>query len=198
MGVALCFFTREVLAKPGDERFGARGQLAIDQSFAMMATRNSSDDALGGGRSNTNVGLAPTVSWFVLPQVSVNLGVSLGAGWSTSDASSDLGSYTSLGGRTGLGYALPLTDHFSLWPSAGASLTRYWFDSGDQPGGATGDMFYGSVGASVPVLWHPAPHFFVGLGPAAFAVDSGGELGSLTHNYTTLGLTSTVGGYFSP
>lgn len=198
IGVALCFATRATLAKPADERFGARGQLAIDQSFSMMASYDSNEIAGLEGLSQSNLRLAPTVSWFVLPQFAVLLGVTVAAGRSSSDVVSDLGGYAALGGRTGVGYALPLSEHFSWWPHASVSLTNYWFDSGDQPQAATDNALDLGIGATAPVLWHPAPHFFIGLGPAAMAYYSGPELGSLKHGFTALGVTSTVGGYFSP
>jgi hypothetical protein len=196
MGMALSFVTRAATAKPDNERFGAAGQLAVDQSFSMMATRSSYSDPALEGLSYASLHLAPQVSWFFLPQVSLRLGVSIDRGSSTADAAMDLGGYTALGGTTGFGYALPLGDHFSLWPSAGGDMTHSWTDAGDLSFADT-RLFKLSFGASVPVLWHPAPHFFVGLGPGAVAVYSGRELGSLRHLFTGLRLTSTIGGYLS-
>ncbi|HYJ09477.1 MAG TPA: hypothetical protein VEX18_10720 [Polyangiaceae bacterium] len=198
MGLALSFFTRAALAaRPPNERFGERGQLAIDQSFSMMASYDSSKSPGLEGLTRSNLRLAPTVSWFVLPQFAVLLGATVTASRSSSDEISDLGGHAALGGRTGLGYAVPLAEHFSFWPHASAGLTNYWFDSGDQPSAGPDSMLDLGVGVAAPVLWHPAPHFFLGLGPAAFAHYSGPRLGSLKHGFTALGVTSAVGGYFS-
>jgi hypothetical protein len=50
--------------------------------------------------------------------------------------------------------------------------------------------------ATAPVLWHPVPHFFVGVGPAFNYNFFGDSSHSLRPWYSSLGLTSLIGGYF--
>ena len=59
----------------------------------------------------------------------------------------------------------------------------------DQNSGATGGDFAFIANLSAPILFHPANHFFVGLGPSlGFKV--GGAEG------LNLSVNSLVGGYF--
>ena len=47
----------------------------------------------------------------------------------------------------------------------------------------------------MPILIHPARHFFLGLGPDFYA-DLSHTIGNSSNNRTFIGITSTVGGWF--
>jgi hypothetical protein len=79
-------------------------------------------------------------------------------------------------------YDVPLDRWFSLF----VSTSLY----GIQRGGT--DAVWGAA-AFAPLLFHPANHFFLGLGPS-FALDLFGS-GSAP-KATVFGLRSLVGGYF--
>ena len=55
-----------------------------------------------------------------------------------------------------------------------------------------GDTFL-TLELYAPFLFHPVPHFFIGLGPS-LSIDVAG--GNSSSRETTIGLRSTVGGYF--
>ena len=80
-----------------------------------------------------------------------------------------------------VGYNIRLSPDLSVWPSAFGALGTSWFTNGSSSALR--------VGGSVPVLFHPVPHFFVGLGPH-LETDLTGSSKS-----TTYGLGLTVGGW---
>ena len=51
------------------------------------------------------------------------------------------------------------------------------------------------VSVFAPILVHPAPHLFLGLGPEAYN-DISHAVGNSTNNRTFVGISSTVGGWF--
>jgi hypothetical protein len=195
LGFALWSSVRLSLAEP--ERFGERGQLVLDQSHPLTAARLSPSAPAVPGLTQYHLGLAPAISWFVVPKVSVRLGLRLAHGWSTSDADFDLGSTTSFGATTGVGYAVPLNEHFSLWPQANVGFARYWVEQ-DPPFIPPADVDTLAFSGWLPLLWHPAEHLIVGLGPGVSADFAGPRLAALEHNGTMLYAGSMLGGYFSP
>jgi hypothetical protein len=50
----------------------------------------------------------------------------------------------------------------------------------------------------VPVLWSPAEHFFVGLGPKLGWVSGVFDYRAFKNDTVAAGATSTIGGYFEP
>lgn len=184
--------SRQAAAAP--ERFGDPGQLVIDQSFTLAATSMTWDEeGMADYRGNT-VMLAPVVSWFAARRVSLRLGARFIHSWASAEQGS-LGHATNVGVSPGIGYALPLGKYLSLWPRVGADLGKTWYDSGPLYGEHSSvDL---SVGAQVPVLWHPADHFFVGLGPGISWQLYGERLAALEYSSNAVSLMSTVGGFFS-
>jgi len=175
------------------ERFGEPGQLVIDQSFTLAASSMSFDtEGLAEYRGN-QVTLAPVVSWFAARRVALRLGARFVHSWASA-AQGSLGHATNIGASPGIGYALPLGQHLSLWPRVSADLGKTWYDAGDF-GAATSVGL--SFGALAPVLWHPADHFFIGLGPGISWQLDGERLAELKHSSKAFLLMSTVGGYFS-
>jgi hypothetical protein len=175
------------------EPFGEPGQLVIDQSFMLAASRTSyaADSGLAGYQSN-QVTLAPVVSWFAARRVSLRLGTSFLHSWASSEDGS-WGSATRVGVSPGIGYALPLGRQLSLWPRLSTEVGKTWYDA---LGAANAvDM---STSALAPVLWHPAEHFFIGLGPGISWRWQGERFAKLKYSSHHFLLMSTLGGYFSP
>lgn len=163
-------------------RFGGKGQLAIS-SDAGLSISNSSQSGRGG--STTTLQMRPAVDYFVIDHLSIGgfLGLNyehVPTGHSTT---------WSLGPR--VGYDIPLSGLFSIWPKAGLS-----FSTVAQTVSATSlapqtssDSSNLTVNLFVPVMLHPATHFFLGFGPALDADVSGSV------KTTTVAGRLTIGGW---
>jgi hypothetical protein len=133
--------------------FGAPGQFVL----SMGAT--SGEHALyhkEGG--NWQLQLSPALDYFVTSRVSVGGVVSYrhatgGTGTGTNGAGSDT---LSVGARAG--FNIDFNQRFGLWPLGGLSLDR--FSANHTSTTNTWFMVY------APVLFHLAPHLFLGLGPS--------------------------------
>jgi hypothetical protein len=88
-----------------------------------------------------------------------------------------------------VGYDFPLGELFSFWPKAGLGLATH-----SQSDGPTANRLF--VHAFAPFLVHPAPHFFLGLGPRAERDLSSKWDGRDANRGTDIGITSVVGGWF--
>ena len=85
-----------------------------------------------------------------------------------------------LGAR--IGYDLTIQDRIGVWPMAGLFVSYVSDDASHSSNTAT------SLTLFAPFLYHPAPHFFVGLGPSFQLGLSGGD-------YKQYGLDFTLGGW---
>jgi len=183
-------------ASRGANEFGAKGQISVNVDLPFtsdapqFAIYNTSYSGTSG--STTTVSIAPALDYFVSQNLSI--GGQLGF---THDSLSAPGSNVSvvgsgfvLGVRGGLN--IPLTPAFSLWPRL--SLT-YRSLSG---GGFTNSWVPLTI--FVPVLWHPASHFFLGGGPVfATELSNSWESNGFSvdgEKATVFGLQAVVGGYF--
>ena len=170
--------------------FGERGQFVVSSNLDFTLQRNSF--SMGGG-SNTVFSITPALDYFVSPNFSVGGLVTFGY---TSDVPL-LGGISGdqtvfgLGGRAG--YNIVLTNVVTLWINGGLV---YFHDSYDA--GAAGDSSGNRLQLQVfaPLLWHPASHFFIGVGPA-FATDLVNKFEGMNQpKQTSFGLLSTIGGYW--
>jgi len=84
-----------------------------------------------------------------------------------------------------VGYNIPLSSKLSLWPRVGvwASDETITNESNEAVLWLNGDL---------RVLYHPAPHFFVGFGPYVQQVVAGNE------KETLYGASFTIGGWVGP
>jgi hypothetical protein len=146
-------------------RFGESHQFVISGA----STFNVGHATYSGGPGPTPAAttwfqIDPSVDYFVVRGLSVGASVvyehSAGGGIASSDA-------IDVGPR--VGFNVPVGEHFSFWPTA--SLVY-------------GDIFQGGDQTSVlairlyaPLLVHPAPHLFAGLGPYVFQ-----DLSVVTHS----------------
>jgi len=172
--------------------FGDGGQvvIAVDVPFQQEASQFGlvrSSVSMGGGTS-TIVVVRPSADWFITPHVSLGglIGYARGdVAFGDAGVSSET-SVTELMVGLRAGYDVRMSDLVSIW---GRIELIYAHISG---GGSGYDL---PVIVNVPVLFHPAPHFFLGAGPV-FSRDLitrvGGNDVAKTTNY---GLQGIIGGY---
>jgi hypothetical protein len=162
--------------------FGDRGQLAISSDAGLSLT-NTSVSGVDG--STTSLILRPAVDYFVIDHLSV--GGFLGLAYVSTSA----GSSTSFSVGPRVGYDIPVSRRFSIWPKAGLSIGHTSEDIDDPD-------FEDDTGESntslqlnlfVPVMFHPVDHFFLGLGPA-LDQDLSGD-----NKATTIAVRLTLGGW---
>jgi len=192
--LSLSAAAQEPVARTGD--FGTKGQLSVNVDLPFtsdapqFAIYNTSQN-MGGG-SSTTVIIAPALDYFVAPNVSIGgqIGYRHESFTSAGSPVSQVGSGFVLGARAGINF--PINGTLSFWPRL--SLTYSTLS-----GGGASTMVV-PLGISAPLLWHPASHFFLGVGPF-FATDlsSSYEVGGLSVDgvkTTDVGLQAVVGGYF--
>ncbi|RKG93432.1 hypothetical protein D7V97_39970 [Corallococcus sp. CA053C] len=160
--------------------FGQPGQVVISQELSGFLGYNTGDEIF-------QVRLEPSADYFLQQNLSVGASalVQLGFGDATIVALGVLGR---------VGYNLPLAERVSFWPKVGFGI-RF----GHIPDNS--DVAF-VLDVNAPILFHVTPHFFVGAGPQMRALISddisgfGAEQGNFSGHDVTLGITTTVGGYF--
>jgi hypothetical protein len=92
-----------------------------------------------------------------------------------------------------VGYNITISDSFSFWPRASFAYVTTNISSG----GNTIGQNSVTVGLFAP--FHPAPHFFLGLGPSVSTVlsasESQGNQSRDAPKLTTYGIMFTLGGW---
>jgi hypothetical protein len=162
--------------------FGAPGQTAISSDFSAQLGTHA-EMAPGGNNppSTTTVELRPALDVFVVQNLSV--GGQIGLTWTSGGWK-----HTEISVAPRVGYDVPITDRVSFWPKGGPYFS-VWSDQ------ATSVRRLGAF-VVAPFLYHPAPHFFVGLGPA-FAIDLfARQDGQPANKNLDFALSTTVGGWF--
>jgi hypothetical protein len=162
--------------------FGARGQVAISSDNGLSISNTSQS---GRGGSTTTLTLRPAVDYFVADNFSV--GGFLGLDYTSQPTGHS--TEFSIGPR--VGYNIPFSRLFSVWPKAGLSFrsvsqTTNASAAGGEESSNSSNL---AVNLFVPVMLHPAEHFFLGFGPALDA--------DLTGNVktTTVAGRLTIGGW---
>jgi hypothetical protein len=138
--------------------FGVVGQLAL--SIGATGGQYLSFQKHG----NWTLAVAPAADYFLFPHISVGGVVAYGHSSGPGSATGLDNNTVSIGARAG--YALAFNDRFSIWPLVGLRL-----DYASQSHSSSTNTF---LPIYVPALFHPAPHFFVGLGPNVDVHLSGG------------------------
>ncbi len=165
------------------DQFGGRRQIAISSDAALTISNTSLSGVSG---STTQIMLQPAIDYFVIQNLSV--GGSLLFNYSSTGA----GHSTSFGIGPRVGYNIPISDLLSVWPKAGLSIARSSVSTDPTPAvPATGSVSNTAVALNlfVPLMLHPAPHFFAGFGPFLDTDLSGNS------KATTLGGKLTIGGW---
>lgn len=178
--------------------FGSLGQFALSANLPFLAETPQlalyhRSTTMNGG-SSTNISVQPALDYFVAPNVSVGgvLGIMHGDGSALGMMLPGGATVTSFTVEARGGYNFAINDMFSVWPTLGLEYMHASIsDNGISASG------YGlTLILNVPVLWHPASHFFVGLGPMLrtdlIAKAEGNDVGKTTD----VGLSGLIGGYF--
>lgn len=202
---------QEILV-PAAPPFGAKGQVVLSGNLGFSAATTSYAHS---GAEYKYISIDPSADYFVVRNVSIGLSLdfstSEGKGYG-SDGSLVRTTVTTLSAGAQLGYNLQITRWLSFYPrltlgveSQHRALALESGQSLSVAGSPTGSSSTTLVGPWIDVnaklLFHPAPHFFVGVGPQFFQelgrsqdrsksnVDAGGQR-------TELGAGVVVGGYF--
>jgi hypothetical protein len=166
------------------DALGQKGQVAIAGDFQVSIVSESTD--ADNDESDLDIVVAPALDFFLAPNLSL--------GGQVIFARQDQGELEiqTLGAGARVGYVIGL-GKISIWPRAGLTFTRSDIEFGDADG--TGSAL--TLNLFAPVLYHPVDHFFLGIGAKldydVYADDDGdGDAAK----QTSIGLVSTVGGYF--
>ena len=157
--------------------FGGKGQLAILAEAGVVFEHKSFSDS---DASSTTLVLRPAVDYFVIDHLSV--GAFTGVSYEKAQGAST----TSYGIGPRVGYDIPFTPRFSIWPKAGLSFNSNTLKT-DTPSASISNSHL-ALNLFAPVMFH-TNHYFVGFGPA-LDTDLTGDLKT-----TTFGLRLNVGGW---
>jgi hypothetical protein len=174
--------------------FGKSGQIAISQDFSLQfesRTTKPPDPPGGDSAKTTTITLGPALDYFVADSISVGGRIL----FQSVSGENDSGSST-IGIGPRVGYNLGLADNISLWPKLSFAYAMTTI-KGDPDDTKLTKMI---LGVDVPVLFHPAQHFFIGLGPY-FEMDlsSKAKVGDNDGDGpkdTAFGARTVVGGWF--
>jgi hypothetical protein len=146
------------------ERFGHGGQFAISSDNALTISNTTVNGVPG---STTTVQLEPAVDFFLIDNLSIGGFVEF------MYVSTQGGHASTFGIGPRVGYNFTLSDLISVWPKAGLSIdTTNSTGNSVANGGAALETTSASTNTTnlalnlyVPLMFHPAPHFFAGFGP---------------------------------
>jgi hypothetical protein len=182
-------------------RFGRMGQLALTSAFNLFVSHSIQ----GNDQSYTAYGATPEADYFIDDHIAFSLGVHvIRAHWHGSEPLTSIpwtNDVTDAGGAAGFAAEVPISDRFSLYPRAALGFGHVTYDrtyeSAEGPRSVRQEASSTSVFGSLPVLFHVAPHFFAGLGPAAdHDLTRRLSPGDRQNRATRIGASSVVGGWF--
>jgi hypothetical protein len=183
-------------AAAGPTAFGALGQLVLSADLPILQSSPQfaivRETQSMGGQSATLVDIAPSVDYFVMPNLSI--GALLGIEYGSLDASGTAfpagATVTQISVEGRVGYNIPLGEGVSIWPRLAIGYQHT--SVSDNGMDATGYVIPLSV--TVPVLWHPGDHFFIGAGPAFLTQLVSKTEGNDQPKTTDYGITALIGG----
>jgi hypothetical protein len=194
-----------------EARFGHAGVMVVNG--AIGGTIYHPDYPAGDAYAFT---LAPAIDYFLAPNFSAGASLLLGYNHvEPSMVASGNESWT-YGVTTQLGFDVWVTERVSLWPRAFVSfeqerttilvaarppLPTVYGQSVSGPGtsvsavGSSEIFNIVSAGASAPLLFHAAPHLFIGFGPDVTTDLHSTGIGGASNRTTRFGATTTIGGW---
>jgi hypothetical protein len=164
--------------------FAERGQLAIMGEAGALFTHTS----VSGRGSTTSVVFRPAVDYFVIDHLSV------GAFTGIEYTSAPGGSTTTYAIGPRVGYDIPLSERFSLWPKVGFSVNSATVKvdamnfGGIQTPSSSDSNTALALNLFVPLMFH-SHHYFAGFGPSVDADLSGSP------KSTTVAARLVIGGW---
>lgn len=175
--------------------FGEAGRIAFSGSVVFLRSTEGSPpaDADPAAPGRTQLIVSPALQFFVAENLALGAHVSFGLGW-VDDVSRTIG----VGLYPTVGYNLRFGERWSILPEL-----FFGFRTGTIkivpafPFAAPASAFTNvTIGASVPLLFHPATHLFIGLGPF-FSTDLVATFDSRDQAKATLfAIQSVIGGWF--
>ncbi|HVY40097.1 MAG TPA: hypothetical protein VHM31_19290 [Polyangia bacterium] len=181
----------------GTGAFGSLGQLVVSVDLPFMNEGPQfaivHESTSMGGSSSTDINIRPALDYFVAPHISVGGQVGIEHGSTGFSIAGSSVNQTIIGVEVRGGYELALTDTVSLWPRLGIGYNHNSYSGG---GGTDSSGYDLDLLISVPVLWHPASHFFLGAGPAFTTQLVNKVEGNDVGKTTDIGITAVIGGYF--
>lgn len=138
----------------------------------------------GRGMRGQQILLAPSFDVFLGSHFTLGAAPSIAYERTSSSHSIELGGDVRLGG-----YA-PFANRWAIWPTVALGAYRYTTSLRDDTSRVTL-----RTRLDVPVLYYPAPGFFVGAGPLV-GVALATARGNISDPYVTFGLLTTLGGTF--
>lgn len=163
-----------------ESSFGDQGVWAFSTDTALSIQRETRSNADG---AVTTLKIAPASDFFVIDNLSVG-GI---MGIEYTKAGSGRSTRFTLGPR--VGYDFELSDMLSVWPKLGFSFSHGKLKNETPIGDVTYKSNAIALNLFVPVMIHPAPHFFAGFGPF-LDTDLNGD-----SRTTVWGLKLTLGGW---
>ena len=181
---------------------GAEGQLlvSIDLPFMNEGPQFAivHESSTMNVPSSTRIVVQPAVDYFVAPSLSIgaqlgvdHLSISVPPPPPNAQAIDASDGGTTLSVEARVGYDVPIAGTVSIWPRLGIGYT-YTRTTYVYTPAVTG--YSVPLSLTVPFLWHPGSHFFVGAGPAfvtQLVNQSAGVGGPKTTDY---GITALIGG----
>ena len=174
--------------------FGHARQWAFSSDAALSFQRQTTTNVRGANSfpAVTSLQFAPAADYFVLENLSVGGVVAL----TYAKAGNGNSLRLSLGPR--FGYNFEVSRLLSIWPKLGFSYAHTKNNGGQRPtavGAPSGTLVTNTnanalaISIFIPLLFHPAPHFFAGFGPFTDTDLSG-------HNRSNVwGFKLTMGGW---
>jgi hypothetical protein len=153
-------------------RFGDEGELVIQDDARLQVGGTTQN----GQNNGAVILLMPAADYFVVHAVS------LGAQLLYANA----GGGQSVGVAPRVGFNITITNDVSFWIKGTVGYRHDWDNNGNHQ-----DAMF--IEGFAPLLWHPASHFFLGIGPYVapnFVFNN--------PTYVNFGLQTTVGGWFIP
>jgi hypothetical protein len=187
------------------EHFGGPGTFAVSNDANVSVIGHSVSN---NGGSSWALTLAPAADYFVMEGLSVGGQIEYVHSSETTPGSATEANSTStttssntfgIGPR--VGYNIRFNDVVSFWPKLGLVFSDTSIGGQGGAPGSSGNTF--DLVIFAPFLFHPAQHFFVGIGPyfqtdLTSSASAGGVSQPNVPKTTSYGLQFTVGGWFVP
>ena len=177
--------------EPAQQSFGNAGQVLFwGSSGATLSSASSGYTNSSASTRSSNVNLAPNVGFFLSETLVLEAAVTL---WRQSDSNL---TYYGFGIESGLGFNVPVGARVSLLPEfrVGGGWAQYDYPVSSTNADHDYYHYWGSIG--MPILFHLAPHFFIGGGPQLTFYDSKQNTpGANTYETVRITLQGMIGGW---